>query len=136
MDQNLSAEGLVAHRLVKDYVISVGGIMNVTVNSQMLKAASAARTKYFCALEDNKKAASAMSPNRKRKQVEEDLESLKKKRKSLIDDVASLEKSADDMAQKAEAARCVKYITQSNSLRRGMHETRVGICSKGNRNKI
>ena len=135
MDQNLSAEGLVARRLVKDYVISVGGIKNVTVNSQMLKAASAAHTKYFCASED-KKAASAMSQNRKRKQVEEDLESLKKKRKSLIDDVASLEKSADDMAQKAEAARSVKYITQSNSLRRSMHETRVGISSQENRNKI
>ena len=66
----------------------------------------------------------------KRKQVEEELEVLKKKRKTLQSVCDSLEADADKFAETAEdksGTRMAELITKSNTMRKRMKDKRVEI---------
>ena len=53
--ENLKHMSYVAHRTVCDHLEAVGGLMNVSITKELLRAASAARMKYQVYLEENKK---------------------------------------------------------------------------------
>lgn len=45
-EQNMSEQTLVAHRMIKDHICSVGGLKNVIVTQDLLNSAQGSRQKY------------------------------------------------------------------------------------------
>ena len=120
---NMTGQTLIARRLVCDHVNACGGVMNVDVTSkQLLISCSSARHKYFAHLEDEKKKHGNDERNRKRKCIEDEVDSLRKKKVAYEKDVESLTTDADNLAVKAEKEANVTLITKSNAMRRGAKE--------------
>lgn len=120
---NISGQTIISRRLVCSYVNLVGGILNVDVsNKQLLISCSSACQKYCAHLEDQKKATATDERNRKRKCVEDEVESLKKKKVAYEKDVESLTTDVDNLALRAEKEVNVSLITKSNAMRRAAKE--------------
>jgi len=54
--------------------------------------------------------------------VSDQIEELKKKKARLQQDISSLETSADTLLTKAETKHVIKYVTETNNLRRTVKE--------------
>jgi hypothetical protein len=98
---NMSSATVVAHRLICDHVVHVGGITNVQLTKGLMNSCSQARTRYRMHLEDQRKKKEGEEMERKRKAEEAlKLESAKK-RKTLEAVIGSLE---EDMLKHLGAA--------------------------------
>ena len=127
-EENMQEESFVARRIICDYVQYVGGIYKVDVsNKQLIVAAASARRKYTTYLEESKKSQEAEQKGKKRKAGLDEIDELKKKRQRLQEDIDNLQASADENAEKAERLHSVKYISQSNSMRRSAKEKREEV---------
>ena len=54
--------------------------------------------------------------------MSDQIEELKKKKARLQQDISSLETSADTLLTKAETKHVIKYVTETNNLRRTVKE--------------
>ena len=70
--ENLKEESFVAQRYIYDHIVSVGGILKVDLNKQLLLSASAARQRYAQYLEEQKREREETARGRKRKAVLDD----------------------------------------------------------------
>ena len=116
--ENLKEESFVAQRYIYDHIVSVGGILKVDLNKQLLLSASAARQRYAQYLEEQKREREETARGRKRKAVLDDINESKEKKKRLGSEITELLKSADELAEKAEQTGKLVNLTKSNSLRR------------------
>jgi len=73
-------------------------------------------------LKNQRKKAEAEQSDKKRKAVSDQIEELKKKKARLQQDISSLETSADTLLTKAETKHVIKYVTETNNLRRTVKE--------------
>lgn len=116
--ENLKERGIVAQRVIQDYIRCVGGVDQVVVDKAMLVAAASARQRYHDYLDEEKKNQAEEAKQKTKRKLLEDLEEIKSKRKRLTDDISSLFKTADDFANAAEKKGDLTLIAKSNSLRR------------------
>lgn len=94
---NLSQRTLIAKRVVKDYVLSVGGkATDVPLTPALLSAAASSPQSYQRYLDEEKEKVAAARKSNKRKALEDDLLDLKTKRRRIADCATALEKSADN----------------------------------------
>ena len=121
---NLGADRLVARRVIRDHVDSVGGVLKVQINAPLLASVKEARQKYLAVLKAQTESNSVAS--RKRKAVQEEVDQLRKKQKILKDAVSSLLSDADKKAKNAEGTHSTgkmrELIMKSNCLREKAQE--------------
>lgn len=120
--ENMSDQTTVARRIICDHVAAVGGILNVTINKQLLLSASSARQRYFQHLDDQKKEKAEREQRGVKRKLVDEVESVKKRVKQIKIDIDELFNSADKMALKAETVGNLTMLTKSNSLRRTAKE--------------
>ncbi len=114
MADNMSEHTLIAKRVVKDYLMPVGGkVSDVTVTPQLLAAAASGRQRYQHYLEEQKKRSPVGETGRKRKAEREELDELKPKRKRLEGSIQALTGSADKYADEAESTGKITLLSQS-----------------------
>ncbi|XP_022247680.1 uncharacterized protein LOC111086979 [Limulus polyphemus] len=98
--ENLHEQLLVTQRLVCDYVVKEGGVTKVPITNALPISAVMSRQKYNIYLETEREKMKTEAQQRKRKNVLEEIEAIKKKKLRLNQDILSLTKSADDLAEK------------------------------------
>ena len=129
MDINMKQRTLVAKRAIVDYVQHIGGVEKVNINKSMIMAAACARSSYRAYLDEQVEAKKKATAKRKRESEADELDKLKTKKARLEQDVKTLEKSADKLAEKAEATHSHKLIMESNAIRRSVKKKRRKLCS-------
>lgn len=120
--ENLSHRGLVAQRIVCDYVQSVGGVLNVPITNKLLVCAASARQKYEAYLQSEKEKSMNAEQNRKRKSVVEQIEEIKKRKVLTENDIEHLEKNAEMLYEKAETSGNLRFVSEANCNRRRAKE--------------
>ncbi|CAK6981151.1 hypothetical protein D9C73_000900, partial [Scomber scombrus] len=124
---NLTVEGIVGQRLICDHVRVCGGVTKVPLTKEMISFCATARTRYRAYLDEERSKKEKDDQMKKRKNVVEELEDIKRQRRSLEDVCESLQNDADQMEEKAENSAGTKMatlITKSNTLRRRAKEKR------------
>ena len=116
--QNLSENSLIARRVIKDHIKSVGGLKGLVVSKELLQSAQVARQKYHTHLEAQKMEKEREKKCMKRKLMEEEVGTLRKKIKMLESDIKLLFTDANKASDKAEELRSFAHITKANTLRR------------------
>ncbi|XP_077484977.1 uncharacterized protein LOC144095035 [Amblyomma americanum] len=116
--ENLKGLFYISQRIVCDAVEKAGGIFNIVIIKDLRKAVSAARHHYSAYLEAQKRLEQECVKQSKKRCAEAQLDSFNKKRKILEAAVSDLTASADDCAEKAEAANDLTYIIKSNYMRK------------------
>ena len=117
-DDNMKEKSFVAQRMICDYVNSIGGLKNVSINKALLLSAAGARQKYLSYLDEQSRQKKSREILLKRKSTLDELEELKAKKKRVEKAKDSLVKSAEDYAEKAESTGKLELISKSNSMRR------------------
>ena len=127
LGDNMSEQTLVALRVIKDYVLSVGGKpTDVLITPELITSAAAAHSRYQAHLEEERKKSGESRRAEKRKHAEMELDQLKSKRKCLEASIAALTASAASFADEAEESRvgaaAMSLIAKSNAMRRSAKE--------------
>ncbi|ROI16565.1 hypothetical protein DPX16_22542 [Anabarilius grahami] len=124
---NMNEDTIVSQRLICDYVRMCGGVVKVPLTKELLNECASARNRYRIFLEDERKKKEKTKQLNKRKEVEDELEELRKKRRTISTVCETLEKDADGLAEKAEntaGTKMAELITKSNSMRKRCKEKR------------
>lgn len=120
MADNMMEHTLIAKRVVKDHLMSIGGkVSDVNVTPALLAAAASGRQQYQQYLDEQKK---SERTRKKRKAEFEELDDLRAKRKRLEVSIKALTESAEQYADEAESTWKVTLIAQSNAHRRSAKE--------------
>ncbi len=110
---NLLAENLISRRIIKDHILSVGGVQNVQITSEMLKNVAMSHRRYKDELElkknQNEKA-------EKRKRDDEEIEVLKRRKHSISSDVERLEARAYALAEEASVNGSTELFQEAHAL--------------------
>ena len=121
--ENMKDQSLVAQRVICDQVNADGGILNVPLTRELLQSVSSSRHRYSQYLEEQKAQKKTDEQNRKRKQLQDDLDDCKIKRRRTEQDIKTLTDSADKVMEEGESSSCNAARLQSifakhNALRR------------------
>ena len=85
--------------MIKDHVLSVGGIENIQITAELLQRAASDRQCYFASLEQKK---SKQPVSGKRKKAIDQLDAAKRRKIELESMIKSLEESCEKFAIEAE----------------------------------
>ncbi|XP_041840361.1 uncharacterized protein LOC121639268 [Melanotaenia boesemani] len=124
---NMNEDTVVSQRLICDYVRTCGGVVKVPLTKELLNECSSARNRYRMFLDDERKKREKTKQTNKRKEIEGELEELRKKRRTISTVCETLHNDADSFAEKAENAagtKMAELITKSNTMRRRCKEKR------------
>ncbi|RXN38512.1 hypothetical protein ROHU_001041 [Labeo rohita] len=80
---NMNEDTIVSQRLICDYVRMCGGVVKVPLTKELLNECASARNRYRIFLEDERKKKEQTKQMNKRKEVEDELEELRKKRRTI-----------------------------------------------------
>lgn len=86
-----------------------------------------ARQKYDQYLESEREKRKSVAGKRKRKDLLDEIEEIKKKKKRMESDILSLTKSADSLYDKAEVTGKMEFVTQANSFKRTVKDKKVEL---------
>ena len=117
-DYNLAQHSLIARRQIIDHITNVGGVEKVEITNALLVSASSARQRYYQYREEQNKEKATQEAGQKRKAAMDKVSELKAKKQRIADSAIHLRKEADKLADQAEAKGQLRFITQSNSLRK------------------
>ncbi|XP_041858035.1 uncharacterized protein LOC121650545 [Melanotaenia boesemani] len=124
---NMNEDTVVSQRLICDCVRTCGGVVKVPLTKELLNECSSARNRYRMFLDDERKKREKTKQTNKRKEIEGELEELRKKRRTISTVCETLHNDADSFAEKAENAagtKMAEFITKSNTMRRRCKEKR------------
>lgn len=125
--ENLSKESFVAKRLILDALKKVGGAAKFPISKELLCSASSARKKYEEYLEEQRQMEAKQKAAQKRKAEDDEWERVKVKRRRLQEDISCLESSADKKALEAEQKENMRFLMESNALRRKVAEKKAEV---------
>ena len=118
-DVNLHADTFCCGRLICDTVAYGGGIYAIdTSNKALPLSCSSSWHKHQLDLEQKKNYAMKDIVTRKRKAVDDGIQSLERRKLELSADIDSLTASADQLAEKAESSRDMSILVISNAMRK------------------
>ena len=126
--ENMLNETCIAQRVICDYVNSVDGLHNITIDKALLLSFAGARQKYMAFLDEKKRSKVQAVKSEMRKSLADEIEDLKCKKKRLETDVKSMKTDGDKLAFKAESSGKQEMIVKSNSLRRSAKEKLIKIA--------
>ncbi len=129
---NQLPETIMNMRVVKDHIVSVGGLDNVAVTKEMLTFVSSSHKRYMMSLESKKEEESKKKSGMKRKIISEKIDDLKSKTMCLSQQVSGLNSEALNLFEKAEVTNKMQFVVQANALlkRKKEKETEVGVLEK------
>ncbi|XP_067266323.1 uncharacterized protein [Chanodichthys erythropterus] len=122
---NMAEDTVITQRLICDHVKVCGGVAEVPLTKELISYCASARSRYREHLEEERRKKKKEEQSKKRKNIEDDLEGLKKKKRSIEEVCKSLESDADRMAEQAEnsaGSKMATLITKSNTMRRRAKE--------------
>lgn len=120
--ENLKENSYVSQRLVYDYAKTYTHLHDLEITNDMRKSVSSARLKYEHYLEEQRQLQKTTSAQNKRKLVLEEVEFLKRKKFCIEHELSELEKTAEELAERAEASKDISLFIKSNNLRKTMRE--------------
>ena len=125
--EHLKEESVVAQRIVYDSISTSGGVCSVPITKSMLSYAQAARQKYMAHLDDlkRKRERQVASDAEKLETVENEKRDAKKRRLNV--DIDALLKSADELADSAEASGDLTLLSKSNAMRKSAANKREAL---------
>ncbi len=94
----------------------MGGLKHLDVSQELLQSCSSARHQYVVDLEKKKEEAGKEGMRRKRKFVQEEIDSLKAKKRCLMESISHLKEDSDKLYDKAETSNKISYVITANSL--------------------
>ena len=97
-------ESCIAQRIICDYVNSVNGLHNITIDKALLLYVAGARQLYMVFLDEKKRSKVEAANSEKRKSLADKIEDLQCKKKNLERDAKSMETDADKLALKAKSS--------------------------------
>ena len=124
---NMREKTVIAQRIVHDHIQSHGGVLEVPMEPELLKAAQAGRQRYMMYLEEEKERKATDEMNRKRPALSDAIADCNAKRARLEAEIMDLEESADSFAEKAEAQGNIVFLTKSNCMRNRAKEKKLLI---------
>lgn len=116
--ENQKENSLIARRIIKDHIHSVGGIDKVDITKEMIAFARRSKSRYNMYLYEMKEMEKQEVQSMKRKADEAELDGLRDNIKRIKTDIYSLYTSSKQLADKCEITGSVQLIVQSNSVRR------------------
>lgn len=122
MEENLQEHVLIAQRVIRDHVRSVGGLLNITYTEQLLLSASTARQKYHTYLDEQRGLKPDEQKTLKRKGLMDEITEIQAQKKRIAEDIRVLLESADHTAEKAESQGEMRLVSKSNGLRKAAKE--------------
>ena len=99
----MQQQTFVAHRIICNYVSSVGDVLNVPITNELLVSAATARSKYDMFLETEREARLTAEQQRKRKSTLEKIDSIKKTKKTQAE---------------VDTTGNMQFVSEANALRR------------------
>jgi hypothetical protein len=96
MSDNMKMDTLVGLRRVHDFVMFHGGILNVSLNKDLMKAAASGRANYMIHLEKQRQERVLTDNQERKKAIGERIQSLKRKKSDLEQEIKSLTTEADE----------------------------------------
>ena len=111
---NLMEHNLIARRVIKDHVQSVGVLKQLLISKELLQSVQNARHQYHAHFESQKAQKEVEKKSVKRKFVEENIGNLRKKMMLIESDINLLLADAD----KASELKSVPHITKANAVHR------------------
>ena len=124
-ENNLSERSHVALRQIHDYVQTVGGIMNVSIDKDVLRNCAAARSRYHQYMSDE-------TTKKRKAEQNASSEMMAEKKRRLQTDIEHMTKSADELAYKAEGEtgqQSRDLLLKSNAIRRDITRKRDELNS-------
>ena len=119
LKDNQNTETLISLRIIKDHIVSVGGIKNIDLCPELVNSCSSARRRYYVDLEKKQEVAREKKRS-KRKATSEEIDGLKEKRKRIIEAISHLSGDSDKLYDKAESTGNIAFVMSANAMRRGM----------------
>lgn len=119
---NMAEDTVITQRLICDHVKVCGGVAEVPLTKELISYCASARSRYREHLEEERRKKKKEEQSKKRKNIEDDLEGLKKKKRSIEEVCKSLESDADRMAENSAGSKMATLITKSNTMRRRAKE--------------
>lgn len=122
---NMAEDTVITQRLICDHVKVCGGVAAVPLTKELISYCASARSRYREHLEEERRKKEKEEQSKKRKNIEDDLEGLKKNKWSIEEVCKSIESDADQMAEQAEnsaGSKMATLITKSNTMRRRAKE--------------
>ena len=116
---SLCEDTFVAHQIVHDHIMSVGGIMGVDMSKALMTSCQASEARYQAYLDDKKRVLESDSLKHKLVTEPDDLEA---KKQYLEADIVELNGCADDLLINAEKKHDFSLLVKSNALRRSAKE--------------
>ena len=130
LETNMQQESLVAKRIVKDFIRSIGGLEKFDISPELLKSCSLAYSRYHSALA-MKREKKEEGRGEKRKAIEENISDLKKRKVVLQETAKALEDESDKKGDAAESEKSIKtqvvLFTQANALRKAAKEKKAEV---------
>ena len=125
--EHLKEESVVAQRIVYDSISTSGGVCSVPITKSMLSYAQAARQKYMAHLDDlkRKRERQVASDAEKLETVENEKRDAKKRRLNV--DIDALLKSANELADSAEASGDLTLLSKYNAMRKSAANKREAL---------
>ena len=120
--ENQLQETIVNLRLVKDYIISVGGTEKVNVSKDMLTSVMASHRRYTTHLEKKRDDLAKKQVGEKRKVVAESIEILQNKKKCMEVQVKNLQSESWDMFNEAEKDNDMLKVVKGNMMAKKVTE--------------
>ena len=117
--ENQLPETIICQKLVKDFVISSGGLQHIVVTKEMVAFASGAHRRYQDDLERKRQESAKKKGREKRKCVDEEIEKLAKKRKVLQEAIRNLNDKSLGLYEIAEETGQMKHVVSANAIRKG-----------------
>lgn len=131
MEEHLQEHVLIAQRVIRDHVRSVGGLLNITYTEQLLLSASTARQKYHTYLDEQRGLKPDEQTTRKRKGQMDEIREIQAQKKRIEEDIRVLLESADHIAEEAESRGEMRLVSKSNDLRRAAKEMEGSLETMG-----
>ena len=113
---------MVARRIIKDHMISIGGIEHFVITKELIQSCKLSRQQCMKSLESEKSKSEEKIKSEKRKRIEENIKDLKEKRRKMENDISLLKSDADLTYDEAERKGKISLVTKANALRRRSNE--------------
>ena len=115
------------YRMTYDGLKNQDGAMEDSVTKELLLSCRHAHARYQSCLNQKKKTEGASQKEKRKKEVQEELQSSRKKKERLEKMVQELTKEADEFASEAEAKHKMDLLVKSNAMHSKSREKRQEI---------
>ena len=127
LSNNMQGQTVISYRMAYDGIKNQDGPIEDSVTKELLVSCRHAHARYQSCLIQKKKTEDASDKEKRKKEVQEELQSSRKKKERLEKMVQELTKEADELATEAETKHKMDLLVKSNAMRSKSREKRKEI---------